>query len=424
MHQARTHARSQQQQQQQQQQQAQAQAPAPTPTPTTDPAGFERLRLDAVRQLELLDTPGEERFDRITRIARELFGVPVAEINLLEETRQFTKSPQLPGVPTDSDRSQSFCDVTIQRPELLVVPDATKDDRFSWRSTVTGERHIRFYAGRPLSLGDDYRVGTLCLVDTAPREFTPDQYRLLEELGQWVERELQDSADRDRAAEVQQSLLPRDQPSLPDFEVAGVCLPAKNVGGDFYSWRGTESGIELTIADVMGKGTAGAIMAATVRAAFLSRTGGDVVGAVRDVNDQLARDLGETGSFATLFHGVIDIASGTLDYADAGHGLTVLVRPDGSFERLEATGLPIGLVADGLWTAGRVVLEPGDRLITFTDGLLDLFDGTLDCIADVAAIVAQADGSQDAVARVAQLTADATADDDVTVVVVTRQATA
>ncbi|MFB2598078.1 PP2C family protein-serine/threonine phosphatase [Herbiconiux sp. P17] len=388
---------------------------------------FERLRVAAVERLDLLDTPAEERFDRITRIARELFDVPVAEINLIDDERQFTKSPHLPGKATSIARIDSFCEVTVQQPDIVVVPDATEDERFAHRSPVTDERHVRFYAGRPLSLGDDFRVGTLCLVDTIPREFGADQRRLLDEMGQWVERELQDTADLDRAAEVQQGLLPQDQPSWPDYDVAGICLPAKTVGGDFYAWHGDGTGgvassvIELTLADVMGKGAAGAIMAAAVRAAFQSRTGLDVVGAVEAVNVQLADDLGGIGSFATLFHATIDTASGRVDYADAGHGLSVIVRHDGTVERLEATGLPIGIVAPGEWTRGSAALEPGDRLVTFTDGVLDLFDGTLASLDEVAAIVRAAPSPHDAVARFAELTAASRASDDVTVVVVARR---
>ncbi|MGA1838159.1 SpoIIE family protein phosphatase [Herbiconiux sp. 11R-BC] len=387
----------------------------------SDTDRYEQLRVAAVERLDLLDTPAEERFDRITRIARELFHVPIAEINLIDDSRQYTKSPQPTGTGASIDLIDSFCAITVQQPDMIVVPDATKDARFSRRSAVSDERHVRFYAGRPLSLGDDYRVGTLCLVDTETREFGDEQQRLLDEMGLWVERELQDTADLDRAAEVQQGLLPKGQPSWPDYDVAGVCLPAKNVGGDFYSWHGSGTGIELTLADVMGKGTAGAIMAATVRSAFQSRTGDDVVAAVAGVNQQLAADLGVTGSFATLFHAVIDVPTGRLDYADAGHGLTVIVRTDGSFERLETTGLPIGIVADGDWSRGAAALGPGESLVSFTDGLLDLFDGSLDSLGPIAAIIAAASGPHDAVARFAELTAAGAAGDDVTVVVVTRR---
>ncbi|GAA2228270.1 SpoIIE family protein phosphatase [Herbiconiux moechotypicola] len=387
-------------------------------TPDTDHERFEELRVAAVQRLGLVDTPPEERFDRITRIAKELFDVPIAEINFIDDQHQFTKSPK----PASINRIDSFCEVTVQRPDLVVVPDATKDDRFSWRSPVSDERHIRFYAGRPLSLGDEFRVGTLCLVDTAPRDFSHEQEQLLDEMGAWVERELKDTLDLDRAAEVQQLLLPEGQPSWPSYDVAGLSLPKKTVGGDFYSWHGTGEQIELTLADVMGKGTAGAIVAAAVRSAFQSRSGLHVAAAVDAANAQLAGDLDRIGSFATLFHGVIDVATGRLDYADAGHGLTLVVHPDGSSERLAATGLPLGIVADARWGVGSVELAPGDRLVTFTDGVLDLYDGTIDCLPEVAALVAEASDADDVLRRLQQLITTRQPDDDVTMVVVTRAA--
>ena len=389
---------------------------------TADRDRLEALRVAAVEQLNLLDTPGEERFDRITRIARELFGVPIAEINLIDDHRQYTKSPQPGGVAGSVPLADSFCELTVRQPDIIVVPDATQDDRFSGRSAVSDERHVRFYAGRPLSIDNENRVGTLCLVDTTPRTFSAEQQRLLDELGDWVERELQETADLDRAAEWQQKLLPHTQPSWPDYEVAGVCLPAKTVAGDFYAWYGTGTDIEVTLADVMGKGTAGAILAAAVRAAFQSRTGIDVVEAITQVDRQLADDLDDTASFATLVHARLDVASGRLEYADAGHGLTLVVRADGTSERLRATGLPIGILSGGTWTRGETVLEPGDRLITFTDGLLDLYDGTLDSLDRITELVVAADSPAATIAAISALVAEGDPDDDVSAVVLTRRA--
>jgi sigma-B regulation protein RsbU (phosphoserine phosphatase) len=115
--------------------------------------------------------------------------VPVAEINLLDEYRQFTKSPQQDGQSPNTPREDSFCDVTIQTPGILVVLDAAKDARFSGKTTVTGDRHIRFYAGYALQSAG-HQVGTLCIVDTVPRGFTADDHITLERLGRWVESEL------------------------------------------------------------------------------------------------------------------------------------------------------------------------------------------------------------------------------------------
>ena len=157
----------------------------------------ELARLTAVSDPDQIGSPPEERFDRITRLARSVFRVPVAEINILDDFRQYTKSPYVPGHPVYTDRTETFCDVTIQGDGILVVPDAEKDPRFSTRGLVTGARRIRFYAGRPLVTADGHRVGTLCVVDTKPRTFSVVEHALLDQLGQLVERELGLDSDPD-----------------------------------------------------------------------------------------------------------------------------------------------------------------------------------------------------------------------------------
>ncbi|MFZ4894220.1 PP2C family protein-serine/threonine phosphatase [Plantibacter sp. Mn2098] len=384
-----------------------------------DAERLEERRVAAVERLQLVDTPAEERFDRITRVARELFNVPIAEINLINDQDQFTKSPQYGGSGAKRHRTESFCDITIQRPGLLVVPDATKDDRFSWRDVVTSDQHIRFYAGRPLSLGEDLRVGTLCIVDTEPHELDEEELRLFEEMGLWAERELLADIDIDRAADVQRGFLPGGQPCPPEYAVAGVSLPHGGVGGDFHTWTATDDGFEFTVADVMGKGTAGAILATDVRAAFLARVGGDVGRTVTEVNAQVAQDLATTGSFATLVHARVDRA-GRLDYADAGHGLTIIVRTDGGVERLDSTGLPIGILDDGVWTTLQTEIAPGETLVVCTDGVLDLFDGTLDSLDGVARLVTAGGGPAAIVERLVALSDTQQRSDDLTAVVITR----
>jgi phosphoserine phosphatase RsbU/P len=366
-----------------------------------------------------MDTPEEERFDRITRMARELFNVPLAAVRLVDEDRIFTKSPQVPG-RTVMKRRDSICGTTIEQAGILVVPDASKDPRFAHLPPVAGASHIRFYAGRPLSVDEGQRVGSLCLFDTEPRGFDDTELGLLEEMGLWVERELRDGAELDRAAEVQQALLPVTRPLWPDYDFAGICVPLGNVGGDFYSWREVEGGVELTLADVMGKGTAAAILAATIRAAFQAHSGKEVAAAVRDANAQVEHDLGATGTFATLFHARLDAGSGRLDYVDAGHGLTIIVRTDGTVDRLAAAGLPLGIVGHGLWTRQTATLNPGDVLVSFTDGLIDLYDGTLASVEDIAALVRSSDSSGAVIGKVAGLARRGDAGDDVTAIVIGR----
>ncbi len=381
----------------------------------------EEARLRAVRDLRLVGSTAEARFDRVTRVAREVFGVPVAEINLVYDAEQFTKSPQPAGVSLLSDRTQSFCDVAIRSSDILVVPDATQEAPFAERTTVTGPRHIRFYAGRPLLSGGQ-TVGTLCLVDTEPRELAPDQEKLLDEMGAWVERELRDSREEELAGEIQRRLLTVDRPLWPDFDLAGISRPARGVGGDFYAWGEDADGLHVTIADVMGKGAGAAILASAVRAGFQAHRGPDAAGTVAAVQAQLQADLDATETFATFLHCRVDGSTGRFSYADGGHGLTVLIRADGAHEMLPALGLPLGVVPGASWAAASGELRPGDRLLAFTDGALDLFDGSLDSVAPLIDLVRTAADAAETVGRIADAAAAAasrgTIGDDVSAVCV------
>jgi signal transduction histidine kinase len=148
----------------------------------------ESTRLHALRGLCLLDTLAEERFDRIVRTAARLFGVPIATVTLLDDARQWFKAQQGLDV-AQTPRDISFCGHAILGREALVVPDSHEDARFHDNPLVVGAPHIRFYAGHPLRAPDGCRVGTLCVMDRAPRRFTDADRRLLEDLAHWVELE-------------------------------------------------------------------------------------------------------------------------------------------------------------------------------------------------------------------------------------------
>ncbi len=149
----------------------------------------ERLRLDALRTTGLLDTPTEERFDRLTRLARRVFSVPIALVSLVDENRQWFKSCQGLNV-RETPRNISFCGHTILGEEVMVVPDAKADPNFADNPLVTETPNIRFYAGYPLKVADGYRLGTLCIIDNKPRQLSDEDLSLLRDLGRIVEEEL------------------------------------------------------------------------------------------------------------------------------------------------------------------------------------------------------------------------------------------
>jgi len=150
-------------------------------------------RLAALHRLKILDTPPEERFDRITRLAARVLGVPIANITLIDEVRQWFKS-SIGMEGRESPRDISFCGHVVAGEGPLEVTDAMQDARFSDNPFVTGNPGIRFYFGQPLSTLDGSKVGTLCMIDRVPRRFSPEDRAVMADLAGLVESELNAAA--------------------------------------------------------------------------------------------------------------------------------------------------------------------------------------------------------------------------------------
>ena len=155
----------------------------------------EAERLVEFRLSAAVDATPEERFDKISRMAQKVFAVPFAGISFVEGDRQWFKSKQ--GLPIgDSSRDLSFCGHAITGSEVFVVEDAVLDPRFAQNPLVLEEPRIRFYAGQPVRGPGGHNVGTLCIMDKNPREFSEDDRETLRDLGEMVERELKSKAKK------------------------------------------------------------------------------------------------------------------------------------------------------------------------------------------------------------------------------------
>jgi diguanylate cyclase (GGDEF)-like protein len=149
----------------------------------------EALRLATLKSLNVLDTPPEERFDRVTRMARRMFGVSTALVSIIDENRQWFKSKQ--GLDAcETPRNVSFCGHAILGDDVFLVENALHDERFADNPLVVGDPNIRFYAGCPLRAADGQKLGTLCIIDSEPREFDHDDATALRDLASMVEGEL------------------------------------------------------------------------------------------------------------------------------------------------------------------------------------------------------------------------------------------
>jgi PAS domain S-box-containing protein len=147
-------------------------------------------RVRALRGLGLLDTPAEERFDRITRLAAALLEMPIALVSLIDLDRNYIKAC-VGMAATEVPLSTSFCAVAVASDETLVVENAATDPRFAHFATVVGDPSIRFYAGVPVRTRARIAVGTLCVADYRPRSLEPERVAQLADLATIVEDELE-----------------------------------------------------------------------------------------------------------------------------------------------------------------------------------------------------------------------------------------
>jgi diguanylate cyclase (GGDEF)-like protein len=150
----------------------------------------EQDRLAALDNYDVLDTPREEAFDRVTRLVRSIFGVSMSSVTLIDGHRQWFKSQQ--GMPDlETERGPALCNAAIHHSRPLIVPDTLKDPRFADSPFVVGSPFIRFYAGVQLRSPDGHAVGTLCAMHDQPRTFDNAQTAILVDLAKTVTSELE-----------------------------------------------------------------------------------------------------------------------------------------------------------------------------------------------------------------------------------------
>lgn len=383
----------------------------------------EERRQRAVESLGLLDDAPNDRLDRITRLARTVFDVPLSSITVLDHDRAFFPSAQGFGV-RELPRQETFCDRTTAEDQTIVVPDAESDERFAHLPTVADEG-VRFYAGEPLHDPMGNVLGTLCLFDTRPRTLSEEELVTFRDLAAWAQQELLSANEMTQAGIVQASMLPARGLRSGPWDIDGICLPALAVGGDFYDYGVQNDVLHLGLGDVMGKGTGAALVGAGVRAAIRGThsavTAGVDLGIVAtQVARSLMPDLERAESFVTLFEAAVDLDDGAMRYVDAGMGLCLVVRASGGVEQLSSDDRPLGILPDDHWTEQETVLEPGDRLLLFSDGLLDLLDDPDVWLEPVGAMVAGLDTAADLLAGLSALAGARVALDDVTAVAVFR----
>jgi sigma-B regulation protein RsbU (phosphoserine phosphatase) len=409
----------------------------------------DRDRLEALYSLRLLDTPQEERFDAVTLLAARLFGVPIAFVSLVDRDRQWFKAKV--GIDVcESSRHASFCAHAILQDEPLIIPNTLRDPRFADNPFVAGEPFLRFYAGQPLRAPKGQKVGTLCIADTKPHDFSASELDLLRQLGTMVERELRMSDLIDAQSEllvVQKELLSTQRrldeelraaaeyvtsqfpvPLREPLAIDWKFVPSAQVGGDGLGYHALdETRFAVYLLDVCGHGVAPALMSISLLSWLRSEARGGIDFAdPAAVLAALNRDfpMSRHGDrFFTMWYGVLDVASGRLVYSSAGHPPAIVLQAGGGLRRLGRSGIPVGCLSSATYENLEAQLGAEEILYVFSDGAFELRRGDWS-LEDLEARLARhgaAPGALDAIlAELRGATGEAGFSDDVTMLRVRR----
>jgi serine phosphatase RsbU (regulator of sigma subunit) len=181
------------------------------------------------------------------------------------------------------------------------------------------------------------------------------------------------SRELSQAAEIQRGLLPRSAPVVPGLELAGFNLPCRTVGGDYFDYLPYgEDKLALLVGDVAGKGMPAALLMASLQAhaQALTENGGEVRHVIAKLNKAVtSRSPGNR--FVTFFLAVFDPVASTLTYSNAGHNPPMLIRANGSIERLEEGGIVLGIFGAASYLQKTTPFDPGDILILYSDGVVE-----------------------------------------------------
>jgi PAS domain S-box-containing protein len=337
---------------------------------------FEALVLNSPVAIAIMDldakiaswNPAAERLFGYTEaqaIGRSIDDLIAETPELHEEVLEFTKQISSDG-RVDAVTRRSRKDGTLVNVELLAVP-----------VTVGGER-VGTYAMY-------HDITELKRIEEEVRQLNKDlENRVVErteQLKSAMARQQQETQERQRLEQelhiarlIQQTLLPKSLPGLPDYEVAAYYQPARQVGGDFYDFLELPDGrLGLIVGDVSGKGVPAALVMAITRtmlqAAYRLGSPGEIL---EHVNNTLYRDI-PPNMYVTCLAALLDSRTGRLQYANAGHDLPYLRHADG-VSKLRATGMPLGLMPGMSYEQKEFTLQPGDSVLLYSDGLVEAHD--------------------------------------------------
>jgi phosphoserine phosphatase RsbU/P len=358
------------------------------------------IRLAAVRRTGLLDTGPEEAFDRLTRLVATLLGAPFAFVSVVDDTRSFWKSAVMLGTTESGQRQspveESFCQYVIGAGRELIVTDVAADDR-SRANPSTGLMGVAAWAAFPIRSPDGQVLGTLCVLDTEPRDWTPHDLEVLSTVSHAAAGEIalrmavteatQATLQALEAAEesamlartLQESLLPPHLPQIPGMQVAARYLRGgrgADVLGDFYDvFHSVRGWWGAVVGDVAGKGPQAAKTTALARYTLRASAGRTSVPSANLIalNVALLDWFTDDTQFVTAVYASLrqHPLGFTVRISCGGHDPALIRRADAAVESIGHNGIILGYAPAPKLRDQRALLRPGDSLIMYTDGVTE-----------------------------------------------------
>lgn len=283
--------------------------------------------------------------------------------------------------------SSAVRDRVIRDRASIMVRDTSLEEAFRERKSIVAQQ-IRSLLAVPLQTND--RVIGLIYLDSPNmiRQFTKDDLNLLTvmanvaairietaRLNEVEQNEKFYAKELSQAAQIQQGLLPACAPTVPGYALCGYNAACRTVGGDYYDFLPFPDGkIGLIVADVSGKGLPASLMMTSLQARVqvLFENGDNLAAKVTKLNSAVTRNC-PAGKFITFFMGVLDPATGEFTYCNAGHNPPLIVRADGSVDKLEVSGIVLGILPFSVYEEHKAVVGPGDVIVLYSDGVTEQF---------------------------------------------------
>ncbi len=372
----------------------------------------ESERLSALYKLKILDSPAEERFNRIVNLTADFFSMPICYIAFVDSDRQWLKASC--GLNfKQSDRSASFCGHTIHYDDILVIPDAKRDERFHDNPLVIGEPHIRFYAGVPLKSIEGEKIGTLCIANRYAMNMGQKEVEHLKSLAALVEDQvnLYDSVylkneilEKKNRIECQSKMIEQSISCARNIQISTLqseaelyeMIPysllfheAKNVlSGDFFLIQEVGDLMYIAVADSTGHGIPGALVSITCYSALetaIKEERSEDLGKILDRTNELViqrftslhRELNDGMDLSII---CFNQSNNTFHFAAANNPAYLFKKSEeGCYSELtilKADKQPIGrYFRRKEFTTSCVKIEEGDALYMCSDGIQDQFGG-------------------------------------------------